>query len=75
VATATAVGLFVDGARLPVYLATQYREMSALWFWILIAMIGVTFGTVLGVEYSPRFLRSGSTVSFLLSWRSSAARW
>ena len=34
VATATAVGLFVDGARMPVYLATQYREMSAIWFWI-----------------------------------------
>ncbi len=48
VATATAVGLFVDGARMPVYLATQYREMSAVWSWILIATIGVTLGTVLG---------------------------
>jgi uncharacterized protein len=48
VATATAVGLFVDGARMPVYLATQYREISAVWSWILIATIGVTLGTVLG---------------------------
>jgi len=48
VATATAVGLFVDGARMPVYLATQYRELSAVWSWILIATIGVTLGTVLG---------------------------
>jgi hypothetical protein len=48
VATATAVGLFVDAARMPVYLATQYREMSAIWSWTLIATTGVTTGTVLG---------------------------
>jgi uncharacterized membrane protein YfcA len=54
VATATAVGLFVDGARMPVYLATQYREMSAIWLWILIATIGVTVGTVLGSRVLAR---------------------
>ena len=31
VATATAIALFVDGARLPVYLATQGREIAAIW--------------------------------------------
>jgi hypothetical protein len=30
VGTATAIGLFVDGARLPVYLATQYNEIAAI---------------------------------------------
>ena len=54
VATATAVGLLVDGARIPVYLATQYREMSAIWSWILIATIGVTTGTVLGSRVLTR---------------------
>jgi uncharacterized membrane protein YfcA len=48
VATATAIALFVDGARLPVYLATQHRGMLALWPVIAIATGGVTAGTVLG---------------------------
>jgi uncharacterized protein len=48
VATATAVGLFVDGARMPVYLATQYRELFTIWAWIGLATLGVTIGTVLG---------------------------
>jgi uncharacterized membrane protein YfcA len=48
VATATAIGLFVDGARMPVYVATQYRELSALWLPILVAIAGVVLGTVLG---------------------------
>ena len=48
VATATAVGLVVDGARMPVYLATQYREMTGIWVWIGLATIGVTIGTALG---------------------------
>ena len=48
VATATAIGLLVDGARMPVYVATQYRELSALWLPILVAIAGVVLGTVLG---------------------------
>ena len=48
VATATAVGLFVDAARMPVYVVTQAHEMSALWQWMALATIGVTVGTVLG---------------------------
>jgi hypothetical protein len=48
VGTATAIGLFVDGARLPVYLATQHTEMIAIWPWIALATIGVIGGTVLG---------------------------
>jgi hypothetical protein len=48
VATATAVGLVVDGARMPIYLATQYREMEGIATWIAWATAGVVIGTVLG---------------------------
>jgi uncharacterized protein len=48
VGTATAIGLFVDGARMPVYLMTQHREMVRLWPGITLATIGVMGGTVLG---------------------------
>jgi uncharacterized membrane protein YfcA len=48
VATATAVALFVDGARLPVYLAMQHTDIAPLWPWIALASVGVTIGTLLG---------------------------
>jgi hypothetical protein len=48
VGTATAIALFVDGARLPVYLATQHREIAALGSPVALATVGVTIGTVLG---------------------------
>jgi uncharacterized membrane protein YfcA len=48
VATATAIALFVDGARMPVYLFNQYDEIAAFWPAIALAAAGVTAGTVLG---------------------------
>jgi uncharacterized protein len=48
VATATAIALFVDAARLPVYLATQGRQITALWPQLLIASAATVVGTVLG---------------------------
>lgn len=48
VATATAVGLVVDGARIPVYLATQYEEMLAVGVVIAVATLGVVLGTLAG---------------------------
>ena len=48
VATATAIGLFVDGARVPVYMATQGHHVLAIWPWVVLASAGVTIGTVLG---------------------------
>jgi uncharacterized protein len=54
VATATAVGLVVDGARMPVYLATQYREMSTMWVAIATATVGVVLGTLLGSRVLSR---------------------
>lgn len=53
VATATAVGLIVDGARLPVYLATQGREIAGLWPIFVTATTGAVVGTIVG----ERFLR------------------
>jgi uncharacterized membrane protein YfcA len=50
VATASAIGLFVDGARLPVYLATQWREISAIWPLVLAATGGAVIGTALGTR-------------------------
>jgi uncharacterized membrane protein YfcA len=62
VATATAVGLIVDGARMPVYLATQWTELRAAWLLIAIATVGVLAGTlagrrVLGFVPEPVFRR------------------
>jgi uncharacterized membrane protein YfcA len=50
VATATAIGLFVDAARLPVYLATQGAEILALWPVLVVATVGVVIGTALGTR-------------------------
>lgn len=54
VATATAVGLFVDAARLPVYLATQGAEIARLWPLLLVASAGALAGTVLGTRLLTR---------------------
>jgi uncharacterized membrane protein YfcA len=54
VATATAIGLLVDGARMPVYLATEGREMSQLAVPMVIAIAGVVFGTVAGARVMRR---------------------
>jgi uncharacterized membrane protein YfcA len=48
VATATAVGLVVDAARMPVYLATTWDDLAAIRGLILVATAGVVAGTVAG---------------------------
>jgi uncharacterized protein len=48
VATATAVGLVVDGARVPVYLLTEGRMLVLHWRTIAVAVAGVVIGTVAG---------------------------
>lgn len=50
VATATAIGLFVDGARLPVYLATQWADLVRIWPIVLTATVAVVIGTALGTR-------------------------
>ncbi len=48
VATATAVGLIVDGARLPVYLVTEWSSLWSIAALIAVAIAGVVAGTVFG---------------------------
>ena len=48
VATATAVALLVDGARLPVYLITQAASLRSIASWIAIASAGCLIGTFWG---------------------------
>jgi uncharacterized membrane protein YfcA len=54
VATATAIGLFVDGARMPVYLATEWRDIFAIWPLVLTATLGVVVGTAHGARVLGR---------------------
>jgi uncharacterized membrane protein YfcA len=48
VATATAVGLMVDGARMPIYFFTQWSDIVEAWPYVLAATVGVVAGTLVG---------------------------
>ena len=48
VATATAVALIVDGARIPVYLVTQGSDLAPHWPLIVLLAAGAIVGTVVG---------------------------
>jgi uncharacterized membrane protein YfcA len=50
VATATAIGLMVDAARMPVYAAIEGHEMSQLGGPIVVMIVGVVLGTVAGAR-------------------------
>jgi uncharacterized protein len=50
VGTATAIALFVDGARVPVYLYAQRDEMRGVITWIALAIVAVVIGTLLGTK-------------------------
>jgi uncharacterized membrane protein YfcA len=63
VATATAVGIIVDLARLPVYVATQHTVIRANWTAVVIATTGALAGTFFGV----RLLRRVSETVFRYS--------
>jgi uncharacterized membrane protein YfcA len=70
VATATAIALFVDAARMPVYLATQWRDILGVWPLVLTATAGVVVGTALGRHVlgrlPPRTFRRGVAVLLTL---------
>ena len=53
IATATAVGLVVDAARLPVYLAAEWSRLWSVWPVIAVATAGVLAGTVVGMRLLP----------------------
>jgi uncharacterized membrane protein YfcA len=48
VATATAIGLIVDAARMPVYLAALSQDLARFWVGIAAATVGVIVGTLFG---------------------------
>lgn len=50
VGTATAIALFVDGARVPIYLYTQHDEMRHVLAWIVLAILAVVAGTLIGTK-------------------------
>jgi uncharacterized membrane protein YfcA len=50
VATATAVALIVDGARIPVYLATEGADLAAHWALIVLLAFSAVGGTLLGAR-------------------------
>jgi uncharacterized protein len=53
VATATTVALIVDGARMPVYLFNQGRQIFELWPMLAVATGGVVVGTAAGTRILP----------------------
>jgi hypothetical protein len=48
VATATAIALIVDAARMPVYAVMQAKQVLQIWPIVLLAAIGVVVGTIAG---------------------------
>ena len=54
VATATAIALFVDVARVPVYFVTQGSQILALWPLLVVSTAGVLVGTLLGTRVLHR---------------------
>lgn len=71
VATATAVGIVVDVARMPVYIATQTEGILESWKWIALATAGAVLGTFLGMNLLKKmpeqiFRTVVSAVIFLL---------
>ena len=48
VATATAIGIVVDLARMPVYFMTEGQDLLKIWWLIAIATAGCVFGTLVG---------------------------
>jgi uncharacterized membrane protein YfcA len=48
VGTATAIALFVDGTRVPIYLYMQHDQLRERLLWVVLAIVGVIAGTLLG---------------------------
>ncbi len=54
VATATAIALLVDAARMPVYFATEARQLASVWIYIVAGTAGVVAGTLVGQRMLTR---------------------
>jgi uncharacterized membrane protein YfcA len=71
VATSTAIGVMVDLARLPVYIATESGELWAIWPKIALATAGTLAGTLVGMKLLEKiseklFKKVVSAVIFIL---------
>lgn len=71
VSTATAIALMVDAARMPVYFATQFREISQAWIYVALGTGGVLAGTIAGARIlrripEPVFRRIVAVIILLL---------
>jgi uncharacterized membrane protein YfcA len=71
VATATAIGLFVDAARMPVYFAVECDAIARIWPLVAVATTGVLAGTFLGDQilkkvHEKTFKRSVSAIIIML---------
>lgn len=69
VATATTVALIVDGARMPVYMVAQGRDVVHQWPVLAVATVCVVLGTAVGIRVLPRLRRElfRRTVAILLA--------
>jgi len=56
VATATGIALAVDFFRMPVYAATQWRDVASVWPVMLVVIVGIVLGTLLGQPVLRRIL-------------------
>lgn len=54
VATATAIALCVDAARMPVYVIVEREQVAAIWPLLLLATVGVVAGTLVGERLLAR---------------------
>lgn len=54
VATATATGIIIDLARMPVYISTQPQALLSAKMYIAVALVGCLVGTFWGVRYLER---------------------
>ena len=54
VATATAIALIVDGARMPVYFATETYAIVGAWPFLIVTVAGVLIGTLWGIRVLRR---------------------
>ncbi len=48
VATATAIALLVDAARMPVYFVSEAHELAHVWEYVVVGTVGVVVGTLVG---------------------------
>lgn len=54
VATATAIALMVDAARMPVYFVTEAHQLAQVWGYVFVGVVGVVVGTIAGQRVLTR---------------------